>query len=42
MLKYRRIEAVDDDAIARIIRSNLEKLHLNIHYFLFRHHILFH
>lgn len=30
MLKYRKIEAADDPAIAGIIRSNLEKLHLNI------------
>lgn len=30
MLKYRRIEAADDAAIAGIIRSNLEKLHLNV------------
>ncbi len=30
MLKYRKIEASDDAVIARIIRSNLEKLHLNI------------
>ena len=30
MLKYRRIEAKDDQAIARIIRANLEALHLNI------------
>lgn len=30
MLKYRKIKAADDAAIAGIIRSNLEKLHLNI------------
>ena len=30
MLNYRRIEAADDERIAGIIRSNLEKLHLNI------------
>ena len=30
MLKYRKIEAKDDEAIARIIRTNLEKFHLNI------------
>ena len=30
MLKYRKIKADDDAAIARIIRSNLEKLHLDI------------
>ena len=30
MLKYRKIEETDDAAIARIIRTNLENLHLNI------------
>ena len=30
MLKYRKIKPEDDAAIAGIIRSNLEKLHLNI------------
>ena len=30
MLNYRKIEASDDKKIAGIIRSNLEKLHLNI------------
>ncbi len=30
MLKYRKIEAEDDDIIARIIRTNLENLRLNI------------
>ena len=30
MLKYRKIEAKDDEIIARIIRTNLENLHLNI------------
>ncbi len=30
MLKYRRINSSDDEAIASIIRANLEKLHLNI------------
>ena len=30
MLKYRRITAADDEAIAKIIRTNLEKLHLDI------------
>ena len=30
MLKYRRITAADDEAIARIVRTNLERLHLNI------------
>lgn len=30
MLNYRKIEAVDDKKIARIIRTNLEKLHLDI------------
>lgn len=30
MLNYRKIEATDDEEIAQIIRSNLEKLHLNI------------
>ena len=30
MLKYRKITAGDDEAIAKIIRANLEKLHLNI------------
>ena len=30
MLKYRRITAADDEAIAKIVRTNLEKLHLNI------------
>ena len=30
MLKYRKIEAADDVIIAKIIRANLEKLHLNI------------
>ncbi len=30
MMKYRRITASDDEVIAKIVRSNLEKLHLNI------------
>lgn len=30
MLKYRRINADDDEVLAEIIRANLEKLHLNI------------
>lgn len=30
MLNYRRIESADDAGIAKIIRSNLEKLHLNL------------
>ena len=30
MLKYRKIETADDEMIARIIRANLEKLHLNV------------
>ena len=30
MLKYRKIESSDDAAVTGIIRSNLEKLHLNI------------
>ena len=30
MLRYRKIEARDDAAIARIIRANLEKFHLDI------------
>lgn len=30
MLKYRKIEATDDTALAGIIRSNLEELHLNV------------
>ena len=30
MLKYRKIEATDDGIIAKIIRTTLEKLHLNI------------
>ena len=30
MLKYRRITADDDEALARIIRTNLEKMDLNI------------
>ena len=30
MLKYRKIEAEDDAAVASIIRKNLEKLYLNI------------
>ena len=30
MLKYRKIEAEDDEIIARIIRTNLENLHLDI------------
>ena len=30
MLKYRRITAADDEAIAKIVRTNLEKSHLNI------------
>lgn len=30
MLKHRKIEAKDDEIIARIIRTNLENLHLNI------------
>ena len=30
MLKYRRITAEDDEAIAKIVRTNLEKMHLNI------------
>ena len=29
-MNYRKIEATDDEAIARIIRTNLEKSHLNI------------
>ncbi len=29
-MKYRKIETADDEAIAGIIRTNLEKLHLNI------------
>lgn len=28
MLKYRRINADDDEVLAEIIRANLEKLHL--------------
>ncbi len=30
MLKYRRISASDDAAIAKIVRTNLEKLNLNV------------
>ena len=30
MLKYRKMEAADDAAIAEIIRSNLEELHLDV------------
>lgn len=30
MMNYRKIEAADDQAIASIIRKNLEKMHLNI------------
>lgn len=30
MLKYRKIKAADDTAVAGIIRANLEKLHLDI------------
>ena len=30
MLKYRRITDDDDEAIAEIVRTNLEKMHLNI------------
>ncbi len=30
MLNYRKIETADDAEIARIIRSNLEKFHLNL------------
>lgn len=30
MLKYRKIEAKDDPQIAKIIRNNLEKVHLDI------------
>ncbi len=30
MLKYRKITAADDAAIAKIIRENLEKQHLDI------------
>lgn len=30
MLKYRRITAADVEAIARFVRTNLERLHLNI------------
>ena len=30
MLKYRKIKAADDAAVAGIIRANLEKLHLDI------------
>ena len=30
MFKYRKIEAADDETIAKIIRTNLESLHLNI------------
>lgn len=30
MLNYRKIESADDAGIAKIIRSNLEKLHLNL------------
>ena len=30
MLNYRKIEAADDAEIAKIIRSNLEKFHLNL------------
>ena len=29
-MKYRRIEATDDERIAKIIRANLEKLNLDI------------
>ena len=30
MLNYRKIETADNAKIAQIIRSNLEKLHLNV------------
>ncbi len=30
MLKYRKIETADDKTIAKIIRANPEKFHLNI------------
>lgn len=30
MLKYRQINVTDDEAIAKIIRDNLEKLHLDV------------
>ena len=30
MLKYRKITAADDEAIAKIVRTNLERLHLDI------------
>ena len=30
MMNYRKIESADDAEIAKIIRSNLEKLHLNL------------
>ena len=30
MLNYRKIENADNAQIAKIIRSNLEKLHLNL------------
>lgn len=30
MLNYRKINVADDETIARIIRHNLEKLHLDI------------
>ena len=30
MLKYRKIQPADDASMAKIIRSNLEKLHLNL------------
>jgi len=30
MFRYRKIEAADDEMVAKIIRTNLEKLHLNI------------
>lgn len=30
MFEYRKMESRDDEIIAKIIRNNLEKLHLNI------------
>ena len=30
MLNYRKITPADDAALAKIIRTNLEKLHLNV------------
>lgn len=30
MLKYRRIDTADDEAITKIVRTNLERLNLNI------------